>query len=280
MGANNVPVKRVVRAVSRGPGVVLGTLRELLVTGVCAACYPFGVGDHDPAGPLEPPAPPPPAESKKKGRGRRPTPVVLVHGFAHNRSGWTFLQRHLRQAGFSTVVTLNYSPLCRDVGRVALELAQRVDAIRARTGAKRVHLVGHSLGGIVIRYYVQLLGGDACVDTAITIATPHEGTLAGHLVPTPLVEQIHPDSWVIRALDHSSRPTSVSWVAYYSDLDLLIQPARSAMLSHPALGATNLLVRDHGHLSMLLSRGLGRSVAHQLALAEGWAVDDLLVRSG
>lgn len=275
-----MPVKRVAAAVSRAtrPAAVVGTLRELVVTGMCAACYPFGVGDDVPFGDVQRATPPPVTKPAKA------TPVVLVHGFGHNRSGWVFLERHLRRAGFTSLATVNYSPLGRDIGRVALELAQRVDGIRARTKAKRVHLVGHSLGGIIIRYYIQLLGGDAFVDTAVTIASPHEGTLAGHLVPTPLVEQLHPDSWVIRALDHSSRPSAVNWVAYYSDLDLLVQPASSAMLRHPALQATNVRVRDQGHLSMLLSRGLGRSVAHQLAVAEGWAdaaaVDARLVRSG
>jgi triacylglycerol lipase len=221
-------------------------------------------GDEIPGGDDEPsPAP---------DRCARPAPVLLVHGFAHNRSGWMFLERHLRQSGFTSIASMNYSPLCRDIGRVALELAHRVDALRATTGARRVHLIGHSLGGVVIRYYVQLLGGDEFVHTAVTIASPHEGTLAGqaaHLLPAPLLEQLRPDSWVIRALDHSSRPSGVRWVAYHSDLDVLVQPAGSAMLRHPALVATNLLVRDHGHLSMLLSRGVGRSVVRQLALAEG-----------
>jgi pimeloyl-ACP methyl ester carboxylesterase len=272
-----VPVNRVAQVVSRAarPAAVVGTLRELLVTGVCAACYPFGLGSEVPVGPEELIAP---AEAQP--RGAQPTPVLLLHGFGHNRSGWMFLERHLRRSGFSYLTSMNYSPLCRDIGRVALELAQRIDSVRAITGARRVHLIGHSLGGIVIRYYVQLLGGDAFVHTAVTIASPHEGTLAGHLLPSPLVEQLHPESWVIRALDQSARPSGVNWVAYYSDLDALVQPAASAMLRHPALGATNLLVKDHGHLSMLLSPGLGRSVAHQLAVAEGCVEHAPLARMG
>ena len=270
-------MNRVAQAVSRAtrPAALVGTLRELLATGVCAACYPFGVGSQVPVGGEEPAAP-----AVVRPQRASATPVLLVHGYGHNRSGWMFIERHLRQCGFDYLTSMNYSPLCRDIGRVALDLAHRIDTIRAITGARRVHLIGHSLGGIVIRYYIQLLGGDAFVHTAVTIASPHEGTEAGHLLPAPLVEQLHPDSWVIRALAHSARPSRVNWVAYHSDLDVLVQPAESAMLRHPALVATNLLVKDHGHLSMLLSPGLGRSVAHQLALAEGWVKEEELARMG
>jgi len=60
----------------------------------------------------------------------------------------------------------------------------------------------------------------------------------------------------------------VRWVAYYSNIDVLVQPGRSAMLRHPALNATNVLVKDHGHLSIMLSVGLARSIVDQLETAE------------
>jgi triacylglycerol lipase len=249
---------------ARRPAMLLGNLREIVATVVCMACYPFGIGSGGPRSlDDEPPVP------QRRSREVASTPVLLVHGFGHNRSGWMFLERHLRQAGFHHVESMNYSPFSRDIGRVAINLAREVDAVRGRTGARRVHLVGHSLGGILIRYYVQLLGGDTQVDTAITVASPHEGTVAGHLVTPSIVGQLRPDSWVIRGLHETARPMPVRWIAYYSNLDVLVQPGTSAMLRHPALDATNLLVRDHGHLSMLLSPGLGRSVAQQLAVAEG-----------
>ena len=130
--------------------------------------------------------------------------------------------------------------------------------------------MGHSLGGILIRYYVQLLGGEACVDTAITLASPHEGTLAGRARPQlgspPAATGLLGDPG---ALQEMARPTPVQWMAYYSNLDALVQPASSAMLRIPALDATNVLVKDHGHLSILLAPGLGRSIAHRLAAPMG-----------
>lgn len=48
--------------------------------------------------------------------------------------------------------------LTGDVRSAADELAHHVDRICAATGAHQVHLVGHSAGGLVARYYVQRMG--------------------------------------------------------------------------------------------------------------------------
>ncbi len=40
----------------------------------------------------------------------------------------------------------------------------------------RINLVGHSMGGLVSRYYIENLGQDAHVDKLITIDTPHWGS--------------------------------------------------------------------------------------------------------
>jgi hypothetical protein len=60
----------------------------------------------------------------------------------------------------------------------------------------------------------------------------------------------------------------VRWVAFYSNLDVLIQPAPSAMLRHPAVKATNILVKDQGHLTIMMAPVVARSVVAQLEAAE------------
>lgn len=198
------------------------------------------------------------------------TPVLLVHGFGHNRSAWMVLDRHLRKAGFTNVHTLNYNPFLQDVPEIAARLKERVELLRAITGAPRVHLVGHSLGGVVIRWFVQELGGSEMVDTAITVASPHRGTLTA-LGVAPFgrtAKQLLPGSEVLTRLN--ARPLAaaapgVRWIAFYSNLDLLVQPGSSGKLD----GAENVLVKDYGHLSILLSRKAACSIAERLEAAEG-----------
>ena len=71
-------------------------------------------------------------------------------------------------------------------------------------------------------------------------------------------------------LRHSAQPSATRWVAYYSNLDLIV-PARRAMILEPELEATNILVKDTGHLSIMLSRRLSSSIVDQLGAAEGLA---------
>ena len=73
----------------------------------------------------------------------------------------------------------------------------------------------------------------------------------------------------MRRLARPVPPNPVRWIAFYSNLDALIQPATSAMVTHPDLRATNLLVKDLGHLSAMVSPVVARSIVHQLEAAEG-----------
>lgn len=248
---------KVVTTALRRPETYLGYARETLHTARCAALYPFGIVEAA----LR--------TGRPAGDTIHDTPVLLVHGYGHNRSGWFLVERLLRAAGFTSVHTMNYVAFGRDgVPELAERLAARVASIRALTGAEKVHLVGHSNGGILIRWFVQELGGDQVVDTAITVASPHEGTVAAHAAPGPCARDLRPGSNVMRRLAAGARPTPVRWIAYYSNLDALVMPAPSAMLRQPVLHATNVLVKDHGHIGMMVSPKVARSIVAQLEAAE------------
>ena len=49
------------------------------------------------------------------------------------------------------------------------------------TGADRVDIVAHSQGGLIGRYFVKNLGGDAAVDSLVSLAAPHYGTRAANV---------------------------------------------------------------------------------------------------
>ena len=64
---------------------------------------------------------------------------------------------------------MNYSILTGDVRVAAARLARRSRRSCAETGYERIHVVGHSMGGLVARYYVTRLGGDERVHTLVTL---------------------------------------------------------------------------------------------------------------
>jgi len=178
-------------------------------------------------------------------------PLVVLPGLADNTSIFTDLKRALEQCGAGPIVSFGYSPLIGDVRTAAGRLAEQVEQLCAVTGAATVDLVGHSLGGLIARYYVQRLGGHARVAIAVTIATPHAGTLAAWLLsPLPLVRQLRPGSELLAELEEPAPGCTTRFITYSSDTDQLILPARNGRLEHPGLRVRNIVVPDAGHLTL------------------------------
>ena len=194
------------------------------------------------------------------------TPILLVHGVVDNRSIFTVLRRGLRRRGFGRVTALNYSPLSEDVREVAERLAETVEAVCADTGYERLHVIGHSMGGLVGRYYVQRMGGDARVHTLVTLGTPHAGTFAARLVPHPVARQLRPGSDVVAELAAPAPGCRTRMLSIWTDLDQMVIPKQSARLDHPDLMARNVFVRGVGHLSLPIDgrvvHEIGSTLAH------------------
>jgi pimeloyl-ACP methyl ester carboxylesterase len=178
------------------------------------------------------------------------TPIILIHGVVDNRSVFTMLRRGLRRRGFGRIITLNYSPLTEDVRHVAERLEALVEQVCLETGYERVHVIGHSMGGLVGRYFVQRMGGDSRVHTLVTLGTPHLGTAPAHLVPHPVARQMRRGSDIVTELAAPAPACRTRFVAIWSDLDQMIVPKANARLDHPDLDARNVLVPAVGHNSL------------------------------
>ena len=193
------------------------------------------------------------------------TPIILVHGLVDNRSIFTLLRRARRRRGFGRVITRNYSPFTQDIRLVAQRLATVVEQTCEETGYERVHVIGHSLGGLIARYYVQRLSGDSRVHTLCTLGAPHSGTYAAHLLPQKVVRQLRPGSDVMRELAEPAPGLRTRFVAFWSDLDQLVVPKRSARIDHADLSARNVLLRGVGHMSLPIDGRVVREIAAVLA---------------
>jgi pimeloyl-ACP methyl ester carboxylesterase len=188
------------------------------------------------------------------------TPILMVHGIVDNRSIFTVLRRALRRRGFARVVAVDYGWLATDVRSLAAGLAAQVERVCDLTGYDRVHIVAHSMGGLVARYYVQRLGGDERVHTLVTLGTPHAGTRWARALPHPVVRQLRPGSGFLAELAAPSPRCTTRFLVVWSDMDQVIVPRESARLVHPDLDAREFLVRGVGHLSLPVD---GR-VVHQI----------------
>lgn len=271
------------------PLLLRSTVVDLAVLAAHLLLYPTGMSQERP---MPHPAPPPAAEPPDRLRtdghltpkipqpavaaptllpteGRAHPPLLLLHGFIDNRSVFVLLRRSLHRHGWCHVEALNYSPLTCDLRKAAELLGRHVAEVCARTGHRRVDIVGHSLGGLIARYYVQRLGGDAHVRTVVTLGTPHSGTRIAPLMSAhPIVRQMRPDSEVIAELSLPAPNCRTRFVAFWSEADQVMIPATTARIDHPDLIADNVHVTGVGHLALPVNGTVAAGIRAALASAE------------
>ena len=197
--------------------------------------------------------------SPVKAPGSTACPVLLVHGFGGTKSSWSFLARSLSARGL-TVDAITYTPFGTSVEQLADRLEVEVDRLLAETGAEKVHLIGHSLGGVVI---AQAIAGGrltGLVDTVVTLGAPFGGSPWAALLPFgAIVPALREGSPLLRRLAAAPLPDGVRWLAFTATADIIVPGFRSVP-PHPEV--ETITVGGVGHNGMLLNRQVvGRIVA-------------------
>lgn len=194
------------------------------------------------------------------------TPILLVHGMVDNRSIFTVLRRGLVRRGFGRIETMNYSILTGDIRAAAAHLGAEIERIVDETGYERIHVVGHSMGGLIARYYVTRLGGDVHVHTLVTLGTPHRGSALAYAWPGGLTRQLRPRSGLMDELAEPVRECQTRFINYWSDLDQVIVPQANAVLHHEDLNVHNIALHGVGHMSLPITatvvHGISTALAH------------------
>jgi pimeloyl-ACP methyl ester carboxylesterase len=186
-------------------------------------------------------------------------PVLLVHGFGGTKSSWSYLARTLTARGL-TFDAITYTPFGTSVEQLADRLVVEVDRMLAQTGADKVHLVGHSLGGVVIAQAIASGRLAGQVDTVVTLGAPFGGSPWAHLLPFgAIVRALREGSPLLRRLASAPIPEGVRWLALTATLDMIVPGLRSVP-SHAEV--ETVAVNGVGHLGMLLSgQVVGRIIA-------------------
>lgn len=112
-------------------------------------------------------------------------PVVLMHGFgigaSFRRGGHLHEEAlHLRSRGVPAVAP-NVSPYNTVRARTAT-WDDRLSHVLDQTGAERLLLIAHSMGGLDARYLISKMGWHDVVDALVTVSTPHRGSAVAQLV--------------------------------------------------------------------------------------------------
>ena len=170
---------------------------------------------------------------KKSDFAQFPETVLLLHGFFQTRNIWETMEHRLRREGYG-VLSLNLGGLMwrfntKSISSQAEYLYAKMERVCKNHNIEKFHIVGHSMGGLIARHYIQHFGGDKRVQSLITLGSPHHGTPTaligvgimglGLLSTSPL--QMLPKSKLIRRLQEESFPKDIPLISIFSRQDVI-----------------------------------------------------------
>ncbi|MFJ8669633.1 esterase/lipase family protein [Streptomyces sp. NPDC093600] len=166
-----------------------------------------------------------------------PDPIVFVHGWNSSGSTWDTMAARFKAdgwpAGHLDQWTYNTG---QSNATTASQLATEIDRVLAATGADKVDVVTHSMGGLSSRYYTKNLGGSAKVDAWISLGGPNHGTDMAYFCGGASCTEMRPGSSFLTALNSGDEtPGASRYATWWSPCDSVINPDSSVPLS----GATN-----------------------------------------
>ena len=187
-------------------------------------------------------------------------PILLVHGFLCNHRVWDKVVGALRQAGHP-VLTVDLEPIFTSIDDYTTQIERAVCHLKSATGSPQVSLVGHSMGGLVIRAWLRAHGTQQ-VAKIITLGTPHQGTQATQWLTTPNGAQMTWQSNWLSELAHAESPTTRELMHLgLTRHDNIVHPQREQTLA----GASVTEFSGIGHLQMCLDDDVIAWVRQQVA---------------
>ena len=185
-------------------------------------------------------------------------PVLLVPGWYSTGRDMAPLLIRLVAAGWAEdhVMAMTFSDPTGSNRDHAREIVAAVDSLREVTGAERVDIVAHSMGGLATRLYLEE-GGAAHVRRVVFIATPQRGTYTAYLAFGRGRDEMIPGSDFLKALNSGpSVPPGVEALTLRTMVDAHIVPEESATLP----GVPDLEVCCPTHEGLLADMDVFRAV--------------------
>lgn len=177
-------------------------------------------------------------------------PILFVHGWNSSSSAWNTMIDRFVAAGYprNRLMAITYNSNQSNV-TIANQVRDAANTLRSQTGAARVDIVTHSMGGLSSRYYLKNLGGTSVVDEWVSLGGPNHGTSWAYLcwLFSAGCRDMIPNSSFLNNLNaNDETPGGVRYGTFWSSCDEVINPDSSVLLS----GATNVGVGCLGHSAL------------------------------
>lgn len=152
-------------------------------------------------------------------------PVLFVHGLYHNPSAWLRYRQAFAKHGFGPVHTLGYGSFDTDFDTLVGQLDAAVAAITQDSRARPPILIGHSLGGLLIRAWLSRHGRVQRCAGVVTLGTPHQGSLLAWLGIGTLARSLAFRGGLIQTIEREECSPTIPCIAIRSALDNMVIPA-------------------------------------------------------
>lgn len=204
-------------------------------------------------------------------REQRPgRPVLLVPGYAMNRGTLRTLERRIQDTG-RRVLAISL-PWGKTIEELAALVGEAASELQRATGEAKIDVVCHSRGGVVTRWWIQMMGGHESVERFVSLGSGFKGTKMAAFGIGPSILQQFPGSDVLRAMAEKPLPADVEWYAVNGADDCMILPPGNDELPAPG---KNVRLDGVGHTALLLSSDSWRAIhaAIRRNEAEGFEAD-------
>lgn len=193
--------------------------------------------------------------------GTTPVPVLLLHGYGANSGYWAHLAPLLDAARISHA-TVDLEPVAASIDDYAPLVERHVRALLAATGADRVAIVAHSMGGLVARAWMRAYG-HARVARLITLGTPHHGTALARFGLGANAFQMRPASaWLRDLAAGEDAATRALITSIWTHHDNIVSPQTSSRLP----GARNVELGGVGHVALGADKRVLAEVMRELTV--------------
>lgn len=182
--------------------------------------------------------------------------VVLLHGLFATAGVLRPLRRALGRHTDLHTAAITYPP-----GPGVADLAERLRAFIAELpeGA-RLHLVGHSMGGVVARFFAQEIG-DGRVAQTISMASPFAGVRGARMLGFGSARDIDPESPLLKRLRlGASAAEHIPHMSIIAENDALI----TSPVAHALPGSEVVIMRGRGHNTLLFDEEVARLVERRV----------------